>query len=113
MYAIAKILEMLATQKTKIGHLLKEIPFKIDVHHRQIPCPWDKKGQVMRMAMEQAKNKNSELIEGVKIHFKDSWVLMLPDPDEAYFHLWVEADDERRARDLVRDYSEKIAKWTL
>lgn len=113
MYAIVKILEMLAMQKTRIGHLLREIPYKIDVHHRSIPCPWDKKGQVMRLAMENAKNKNAEFIEGVKIHLRDAWVLMLPDADEAYFHLWVEAEEERRARDLIREYSEKIAKWTI
>lgn len=112
MYAIAKILEMLAAQKTRVGQLLSEIPQKAAVHHKQIPCPWDKKGQVMRLAMESARNKHAEFIEGVKIHMKDSWVLMLPDPDEAYFHLWVESDDDRKARDLLRDYNEKITKWT-
>jgi mannose-1-phosphate guanylyltransferase/phosphomannomutase len=113
MYAIAKILEMLSARKTRMSHLLREIPYKIDVQHRKIPCPWDKKGQVMRLALENLKNKNPELIEGIKIHSKDSWVLMLPDPDEAYFHLWIEADEERRARDLMREYSEKIVKWTV
>ena len=113
MYAIAKILEMLAARRTKIGHVLREIPYKIDVQHRKIPCAWDKKGQVMRLAMEDLRGKNIEIIDGIKVKFKDSWVLMIPDPDEAYFHLWVEADEERKARDLLREYSEKIAKWIV
>ena len=113
MYAIVKILEMLAARKTKIGHVLREIPYKIDVQHRKIPCAWDKKGQVMRLAMEDLRGKNIEIIDGIKVKFKDSWVLMIPDPDEAYFHLWVEADEERKARDLLREYSEKIAKWMV
>lgn len=111
MYAIAKILEMLAVQKTKFGHLLREIPYKIAIHHRKMPCSWDRRGQVMRLAFENTKNKNTELVEGVKIHMRDAWVLMLPDPDEAYFHLWVEAEEERRAHDLLREYSEKITQW--
>ena len=111
MYAIAKILEMLAQRKAKIGHVVREIPYKMDVQHRKIPCPWDKKGQVMRLAVENLKEKNLEVIDGIKLKFKDSWVLMIPDPDEAYFHLWVEAEDERKVRDLLRDYSEKIVRW--
>ncbi len=113
MYAIVKIMEMLAARKTRIGHALREIPFKIDVHHKKLPCPWDKKGQVMRLAMEHFKDKNPEITDGIKVKFKDSWILMIPDPDEAYFHLWVEADEERKSRDLLRDVSEKIVKWMI
>ena len=113
MYAIAKILEMLARKKTRIGHVLREISHKIDVRHRKIPCPWDKKGQVMRLAMENLKDENLELVDGIKVHIDHSWVLMIPDPDEAYFDLWIEAEDDRRAKDLLRDYSEKIVKWMV
>ena len=112
MYAIAKILEMLASQKLRMGQLLREIPYKMNVQHKKLPCPWDKKGQVMRLAYENVKNKNPILVEGVKIESKDSWVLMVPDPDEAYFHLWVEAEEDRKLRDLLREYTEKIVKWT-
>ena len=112
MYAIAKILEMLAVQNTRIGEVVKSVAGKVEVHHRKLPCPWDKKGQVIRMAYESVKGKNPELVEGVKIHLKDSsWVLMAPDPDAAYFHLWVEAHDGHRAKDMIHEYSEKIAKW--
>jgi mannose-1-phosphate guanylyltransferase/phosphomannomutase len=111
MYTIAKILEMLAVQNTRMGEVVKAAAAKVEVHHRKLPCPWDKKGQVIRMAYESAKNKNPELVEGVKINLKDSWILMVPDPDAAYFHLWVEANDERRAKELLQEYSEKITKW--
>jgi mannose-1-phosphate guanylyltransferase / phosphomannomutase len=113
MYAITKILEMLAQQKTRIGKVMKEIAFRQEVHHKKLPCPWDKKGQVMRLAFEHAKNRKPDLIEGVKIFFKDSWVLLSPDPDEAYFHLYVEAETTSRAKELLREYSEKITHWTL
>lgn len=113
MYAIAKIIEMLARHKIRMSQLLREIPYKMDVHHRKIPCSWDRKGQVMRLAYESVKTKNPELIEGVKVNLKDAWVCMIPDPDEAYFHLWLEADEDRRARELLREYTEKITKWAI
>jgi len=81
------------------------------VLHKKIPCPWDKKGQTMRHAIEEAKGKKSELIDGVKIFFKNSWVLLLPDADEAYFHIWAESEDDKTAKELIREYAEKVRSW--
>lgn len=110
MYAIGKILEMMAKEKIHFNRLGREIP-PFEVFHKKIPCPWDKKGQVMRFAIEETKGKKAELVDGVKIFFKDGWALLLPDADEAYFHIWAEADEEGRAKELIHDYADKIRKW--
>ncbi|MBN1823762.1 MAG: mannose-1-phosphate guanyltransferase [Endomicrobiales bacterium] len=110
MYAIGKILEMMAKLGVHLNKISREIP-PFEVLHKKLPCPWDKKGQIMRNAIGEAKNKKVELIDGVKIFFGDSWVLLLPDPDEAYFHVWAEAEDGKTARDLIREYTEKVRKW--
>jgi mannose-1-phosphate guanylyltransferase/phosphomannomutase len=110
MYTIGKILEMMAKANIRMNKLNREIP-SFEVVHKKISCPWDKKGQTMRFAMEEAKGKNVELIDGVKIFFKDGWVLLRPDPDEAYFHVWVELSDAKKSRELLKEYSEKVKKW--
>lgn len=110
MYAIGKILEMTAKQKIHLNRLSREIP-AFEVLHKKIPCSWDKKGQTMRFAIEEAKGKKSGLIDGVKIFMKKSWVLLLPDADEAYFHIWAESEDERTAKELLREYTDKVKKW--
>ena len=110
MYAISKILEMMAKEKVHLNRISREIP-PFEVLHKKIPCSWDKKGQAMRYAIEEAKGKRSELIDGVRIFFKNSWVLLLPNADEAYFHIWAESDDEKTAKELMREYSEKVRKW--
>ncbi|MHB9155516.1 MAG: sugar phosphate nucleotidyltransferase, partial [Endomicrobiales bacterium] len=110
MYAIGKILEMMAREKIHLNRISREIP-SFEVLHKKIPCPWDKKGQAMRHAIEEAKGKKAELVDGVKIFYKNSWVLLLPDADEAYFHIWAESDDEKAAKDLLREYSDKVRKW--
>jgi len=76
-----------------------------------VPCSWDKKGQAMRKAIEDAKGKKSELIDGVKIYSDKGWVLLIPDPDEAYFHIWAEAKDKSLAEDVLEKYSKKIKQW--
>jgi mannose-1-phosphate guanylyltransferase/phosphomannomutase len=110
MYAIGKILEMMAKDKIHLNRLSREIP-SFEVLHKKLPCAWDKKGQTMRHAIEEAKGKKSELIDGVKIFVKNGWVLLLPDPDEAFFHVWAESEDERTAKDLLREYTDKVKKW--
>ena len=110
MYAISKILELMGREKLHLNRISREIP-AFEVLHKKIPCSWDKKGQAMRYAIEEAKGKKSELIDGVRIFFKNSWVLLLPDADEAYFHIWAESEDEKTAKELIREYTEKVRKW--
>ena len=110
MYAIGKILEMMAAQGSHLSRLNREVP-AFSVLHELAPCPWDKKGQVMHRIIESSAGKKTEMIDGIKIFIDDSWVLLLPDEDEAYFHIWVESSDEDNARNILKKYSQQIAEW--
>jgi mannose-1-phosphate guanylyltransferase/phosphomannomutase len=110
MYAIGKIMEMMATENLSLSAISREIPAS-EVLHKSVACSWDKKGQVMRKAIEDAKGKNAQLIDGVKINFANGWVLLIPDPDDALFHVWAEAKDKNAAKEYINLYSEKIRSW--
>jgi len=110
MYAIGKVIEMMAVEKISLSKVSREIP-SFEVLHKTVPCSWDKKGQAMRKAIEDAKGKNTELIDGVKIYSDKGWVLLIPDPDEAYFHIWAEGKDKSLAEDVLDKYAAKIKKW--
>jgi mannose-1-phosphate guanylyltransferase/phosphomannomutase len=112
MFAIGKVVEMLAEIQTSISEVEKQIP-NLAVLHKAIACSWDKKGQAMRNAIEYAKGKKAELIDGVKIHLSDtSWVLLVPDADEAFFHIWAEAKTPAQAKKLLDSYSKKVKQWS-
>ncbi|MDR3243831.1 MAG: mannose-1-phosphate guanyltransferase [Elusimicrobiota bacterium] len=110
MYAIGKIVEMLVGANTTLSQVEKELP-KFSVLHKAVPCSWDKKGQVMRKAIEHAVDKKHELIDGVKLYFKEDWVLLIPDPDGAVFHIWAETKNPANASKLLENYAAKIKKW--
>jgi mannose-1-phosphate guanylyltransferase/phosphomannomutase len=110
MYAIGKVLEMLSEENLSLSRISREIP-SFEVLHKAVPCSWDKKGQAMRKAIEDAKGKKAELIDGVKIYFNNGWVLLVPDPDEAFFHIWAEAKDKSTAAGFLEMYTEKIKQW--
>jgi mannose-1-phosphate guanylyltransferase/phosphomannomutase len=110
MYAVGNLIEMLTQTEFTISKIRREIP-SFDVLHKVIPCSWDKKGQTMRNAIEYTKDKKIELIDGVKIFLDNGWVLLLPDPDEAYFHIWAEAKDKTTAQGFIDIYTDKIREW--
>lgn len=110
MFAIAKIMDLLARHKVSLGTLAAEVP-AFETMHQKIPCPWDRKGLVMRRAIEAVQTMPNELVDGVKVFVNGSWVLMLPDPDEATFHVWVEADNRQEASTLMKEYVKKIQDW--
>ena len=110
MYAVGNMIKMLSQTEFTISMIIREIP-SFEVFHKTIPCSWDKKGQSMRNAIEYAKGKKTELIDGVKIFLDNGWVLLLPDPDEAYFHIWAEARDKTTAKGFIDIYTDKLMEW--
>jgi len=110
MFAIVKIMELMARYNVGLHAQAAEIP-PFETFHLKVPCPWDKKGLVMRKAIEAVQGMNHELIDGVKVFLDGGWVLMLPDPDEATFHIWVEAATKNQARTWMKEYSKKLQTW--
>ena len=110
MFAIVKIMELMARYNVSLNAQAQEIP-PFETFHIKVPCPWDKKGLVMRQAIEAVQSLTHELIDGVKVFVDGGWVLLLPDPDEATFHIWVEAASKNQARALMKEYSQKLHAW--
>jgi mannose-1-phosphate guanylyltransferase/phosphomannomutase len=102
--ATAKLLEFLATQKTTLADVVAGLP-TFHMSQREVSCPWEAKGTVMRLLNQQYKDRRAELIDGIKILLGEGeWVLILPDPDYPKFHVYAEARSDNEARDLVDRY---------
>ena len=110
MFAIVKIMELLATEGRGLSDTLREIPPTV-LLHRKIPCAWENKGSLMRMLTGHAKGKPSQFIDGVKVFEGEDWALVYPSQDEAYFHLVVESEDGRAAERIASEYADLFASW--
>ena len=110
MFATIKLLEMLARQITDIAELSSEF----EGFHRvteQVPCSWNRKGQVMRLLMEHTEGKNRQLVDGARFQEDSSWVWIAPDRTAAYFTVAAESEDKKLAESLVAKYRDQVAKW--
>ena len=102
--ATAKLLEFLAAQQLSLADVVASLP-TFHVKHREVTCPWEAKGTVMRLLNQEYKDRRADLIDGIKILLGEGeWVLVLPDPDFPRFHVYSEAQSDSEAQELADRY---------
>ncbi|MBC8144458.1 MAG: nucleotidyltransferase, partial [bacterium] len=133
MFAVAKIMEMIAKCGKRLGDVDRELPRRY-MNERTVECPWEYKGRVMRRAMEHSEHLQRQLVDGVKI-FLDSgegaksaatnggasangaanaasdWALLIPDKEKPVFHVIVESADQQRSMQLAKEYESLVREW--
>ncbi len=106
-----KLLELIAKSPVPLSQVVQGLP-KFSLRSRQIPCPWEAKGKVMRHAMEFAKEHSTQLVDGVKIFLAEKeWVLILPDPDKPFVNISVETRMEKRTDELLSKMVREVEDW--
>jgi mannose-1-phosphate guanylyltransferase/phosphomannomutase len=86
---LCKLLELLAPLRRPLSELVAELPVSTRIH-RQLACPWAKKGLVMRVLNERLQGRRVDLLDGIKVFDARGWAQVLPDPDEPLLHLYAE-----------------------
>jgi mannose-1-phosphate guanylyltransferase/phosphomannomutase len=107
MLATVKILEMLALSELSLHEAIRYVPQRMSARD-QIPCPWERKGGLMRRLIEATAGESVELVDGVKIHLGEDWAILYPDPDRPVFHVRAEAATRARAEQIVETYRRKV-----
>jgi mannose-1-phosphate guanylyltransferase/phosphomannomutase len=102
-----KVLDLLAHHGRKLSDVVAGLP-KPHLAHEVVVTPWEQKGTVMRTLVEQSKDREVELVDGVKVRHGDGWALALPDPEEPVTHVWAEAAGDADARRLAQEYARRI-----
>ncbi len=100
--SLAKLLELLAPVRRPLSELVAELP-QPTLIHRQLACPWAKKGLVMRLLNEQLAGRDVDLTDGIKLLEPRGWTQVLPDPDEPLLHLYAEGESEEASAELEQE----------
>jgi len=101
------LLSLLGQRFDRLSDIVAQLP-EVHVVKEEVPTPWECKGAVMRILMEEADMRHVELIDGIKAFFGNDWGLVLPDPEEPISHVWAEADTDLGARNLAANYRHRI-----
>jgi mannose-1-phosphate guanylyltransferase/phosphomannomutase len=105
--SLTKLLELLAPVGRPLSELVAELP-QPTLLHRQLACPWAKKGLVMRLLNEQLAGRDLDLTDGIKLLGERGWAQVLPDPDEPLLHLYAEGDTAEASQELELELRERV-----
>jgi mannose-1-phosphate guanylyltransferase/phosphomannomutase len=97
---LCRLLELLSRAERPLSELVADLPRSTRVH-RQLACPWGKKGLVMRVLNERLQGRDVDLLDGIKLYSEHGWSLVLPDPDEPLIHLYAEGETPEDSETLA------------
>ena len=63
-------------------------------------CPWALKGTVMRLLTERFRDRDVDLLDGIKVFEERGWAQVLPDPDEPLVHIYAEGRTDDESQEL-------------
>jgi mannose-1-phosphate guanylyltransferase / phosphomannomutase len=109
-YATAKIMELLAAERRNLSELVAMIP-EWHIAGRVVPCPWDRKGAVMRSLHDEAAHSGNgkvETLDGIRLERPNGWVLVLPDATEASVNIWAEGASDNDAARYADEVGERV-----
>jgi len=102
MFALAKLLEMLASEKVTLHQLVEELP---DFYWQRstLACPWAAKGRVMREVNQGVGPYIIDTIDGVRFTAgAGRWALIRPDADRPLLHVVAQGLSPEDTSDLLR-----------
>jgi mannose-1-phosphate guanylyltransferase / phosphomannomutase len=108
---LVHLLDLLAATDRPLSAVVADIR-EPHIAHEAVPTPWERKGTVMRGAIERAKDQEVVLVDGVKVLYPDGWALIVPDPELPLTHVWAEGATDTDARRLVAIHAGQVAEMT-
>ena len=108
LYGAAKIMELIAAEHLPMSELVDMLP-TWHMAGRSVPCPWDRKGLVMRALHDESRGGEVSMIDGIRLPRQNGWVLVLPDASEAAVNILAEGSSDASAAQIADEMATKIA----
>ena len=109
-YAGARVLEILSKTDKKLSELLSDLPTTFSTPELRIPCPDDKKFDVVaKLAEEFSKTNEVITIDGARIIFDHGWGLVRASNTQAILVLRFEADSQEHLSDIRKSVEDRLS----
>ncbi|MEA4847520.1 MAG: nucleotidyl transferase, partial [Clostridiaceae bacterium] len=106
-WGIGSLIDFMISNSVKLYDLVNELPH-FHMEKNEVKCDWQHKGRVIREIIEENKNREIELFEGVRINSENGWVLILPDSERPVCNVYAEGVSEEYARELAAEFTDRI-----
>jgi mannose-1-phosphate guanylyltransferase / phosphomannomutase len=110
MLVFLTVIGYLALENAALRDIRPRLP-KGNIVHTSIYCTFDEKAAVMRVLTQEADQKKSDLIDGIRVNEENAWVLVLPDAVNPHVHLYGEGETVEARDAIIEEYTLKIKKF--
>ena len=92
-----------------LSELVKEAG-ECHVAEREVACPWEEKGRVLRTLVQDAgrAGEQAETREGIRLIRNNGRVLVLPDVNRPVYRIYADAANMEAAKELADDMAQKV-----
>ncbi len=104
---IGMLIKMLDGADVSLDAVVEALP-AFHLRHVAVPCPFDRKGAVMRHLAAFVRDQDSALTEGVLVEESDAWALVLPHATEAVVDVYAEGPSAEGADAMLDRYTEEV-----
>ena len=101
------ILEMLATRQVSLSHILSDIPHYY-VAKAKIPCSSSDALQIMRRLNEKYAEQTPNTIDGLRLDWEDTWLLLRPSNTEPIIRIVVESRTQKNADKQLKSFVDEV-----
>ena len=101
-FAAAKFVEILSKETENLSDLVKPFLKYVSSRELRIPCPDEKKEEVVRKIKEIFENKSYDItsVDGVRLEFEDGWGLIRPSNTEPELSVRFEATTKEKLEQI-------------
>jgi mannose-1-phosphate guanylyltransferase/phosphomannomutase len=107
LFAVGKLLELLTRAERPFAEVALLAP-AVPVARVTVPCPMERKGEVMRRFGEHVQGQEVSYLEGIKVHLDGGWVLLRPDRVAPTLHIHAESETVEAAQKLLGKHREEV-----
>lgn len=107
-FSFVKLLEFMSRHKVTLSEVQALVP-AVHMVTKELPCSSSEKGRVMRRLLEEMDDYETEMTDGLKIHFDQGWVLVVPAASAPSLLMWAEGSSAEQADALLDKVSEVLA----
>ncbi len=109
-YASLRLAEIVAREKVPLSEMLKDLPRMVSTPEIRVPCPDEKKFEIVAKLTEKLKKEGFKVIDidGARVIFEDGWGLVRASNTQPVLVLRFEARDEKRLAEIRQLIEEKL-----
>ncbi len=108
-YAGARLLELLSKTDKSLSQLLSDLPKTFSTPEIRIPCPEEKKQEIVKKVAEEYQDKYEvNTIDGARIKFESGWGLVRPSNTQAILVLRFEAKSAEELAIIQANLTKKV-----